>query len=125
MIAYLVRLHQLLVFVARDPQADCGLPVECDVQLDDAKAAEPAGDTPVGLCVGIDPKDTHHYRVFNSLLDRAHAGFRQVVGIPIVVNDWDDFLQVARNCGEVLETEDASDDESDADIWSWVEAIER
>ena len=106
MIAYLVRLHHFLVFLARDPKFACGLPVEPAVRLDDAKAAEPTVHSPIGLCVGVDPVDDHHYRVFHSMLDRAHAGFHQVVGMPVVVPEWDDFLEVAKNC--CVDSPDAS-----------------
>lgn len=122
MIAYLVRLNHFVVFLAHEPRSACGLTVEPAVNLDDAQAAEPAADCPIGLCVGVDPKDDHHYRVFSSMLDRAHAGFRQVVGIPVVVPDWDDFLQVAKNCGEVLETDEGWNDQSRDDSWSVVES---
>ena len=48
--------------------------------------------------------DDRHFRIFTSIANRSRAGFRQVIGIPVVVPDWTDFLDTATDCGELLES---------------------
>ena len=102
MTCYLVRYEYFLVFTAADPRPDgCLEPVEPGVWLDhghlsDATAAAP----PAGLCAGRSPADERHYHLFRSPADRSRAGFHQVVGVPVVVRSWDQFLSAAAACGE-------------------------
>jgi hypothetical protein len=102
--AFLVRVNHFLVFVERDPRRNgCPFPVEGGVELDDRDAPDPGpGRAPPDLCVGVDPTDGHHYGVFRSPPRRARAGFHQVVGIPMIVRTWTDFLHAAADCGEVV-----------------------
>jgi hypothetical protein len=102
--ASLVRYDHFLVFVAGDPRSSgCDCFVEQDVLLEyDPGFDAPSGPTPVGVCVGQDPFDSRHFRIFRSEPGRARAGFRQMVGMPLVVATWDEFLQIAADCGELV-----------------------
>jgi hypothetical protein len=102
--SYLVRVNQFLVFTERDPRpCGCPFPIERDIQLDDsANPNSRANSAPENLCVGIDPADRHHYRLFRSPPRRARAGFHQVVGMPVVVATWDDFLRTMNEFGEFV-----------------------
>ena len=102
MTCYLVRYEYFLVFVAEDPRPDgCLEPVEDGVWLDDGHLSDPnTGRRPGGLCIGRSPTDDRHYHLFRSPADRSRAGFHQVVGVPVVVSTWDQFLKAAADCGE-------------------------
>ena len=102
--AFLVRVNNFLVFVERDPRPNgCPFPVEEFVELDDRDWPDPdPGRAPPDLCVGVDPADGQHYCLFRSPPRRARAGFHQVVGIPMIVPTWTDFLIAAADCGEPL-----------------------
>jgi len=108
MSTFLVRYSHFLVFVDQDPRPKCESPVELSVRLDDSALSEEvvSGNWSAGICVGVDPADSRHYKIFPSMGNRAHAGFRQVVGVPVVVRDWIDFLRVAADCGEVFDSGD-------------------
>ena len=97
MLTFLVRYSHFLVFVDQDPRPTCESPVELCVRLDDSDQSEEVllGASCAGICVGVDPADSRHYKIFPSMGNRAHAGFRQVVGVPVVVHDWIDFLRMA------------------------------
>jgi hypothetical protein len=103
--AYLVRVQHFLVFVECDPRPNgCPFPVEGDVQVDDADPPDDdPGRVPPDLCVGLDPANDHHYCLFRSPPRRARAGYHQVVGMPVIVENWKEFLYVAADCGEIVE----------------------
>jgi hypothetical protein len=101
--AFLVHFEHFLVFVEDDPRANGCIHHVDDVLLDEANLLDPLiGQIPVGACVGRDPVDDHHYRVFRSPRHRAEAGFRQVVGMPVATSTWDEFVRVATDCGELV-----------------------
>jgi hypothetical protein len=104
MICYLVRYEFYLVFVVIDPRIDgCLDPIQDDVWLDDPRLIDPSGGwPPAGLCVGRNPADERHYRLFQSPADRARAGFHPVVGVPEVARSWDAFLRAIAACCEPL-----------------------
>lgn len=98
----LVRLDHYLVFVERE-LSGCPHPFEPEIQLDESTPDDSIGGTPFAdPCVGIDPADCHHYRIFPSTPYRTRAGYHQVIGIPIVVTTWRDFVQTASECGELI-----------------------
>jgi hypothetical protein len=100
--AFLVRCDHFLVFLTDDPRSGgLPLPVEQEVLLDDDTVYD-SGPMPSGVCVGQNPKNARHYRVFRSEPGRARAGFRQTVGMPVIVPTWGDFLQIASDCGELV-----------------------
>lgn len=102
---YLVRVNHFLVFLERDPRCTgCPYPVEPQIQLDDPEVADRWSERlPMDICVGMDPKDDHHFRLFWSPPRRARAGYHQIVGMPVIVPTWSDFLRVVAECGEVIE----------------------
>ena len=102
MTCHLVRYEFFLIFSLADPRTDgCLEPIEDDVWLDDASLSDNAiGQVPRGLCVGRDPADPNHFRLFQSPADRSRAGFHQVAGVPVVAASWDAFLRTAADCGE-------------------------
>jgi hypothetical protein len=106
---FLIRCGQFLVFVQRDPRPGCSLDVESDIALDQVRTSY--RETGHELCVGVDPSNPRHYGIFQSLPCRARAGFRQVVGIPVVARTWLDFLNAASDCGEVLDAAETIIDE--------------
>jgi hypothetical protein len=100
--AFLVRVDHFLVFLTDDPRSTgCDYPIEEDVQLEDDTDSA-SGPMPVGVCVGQDPFDERHFCIFRSEPRRARAGFRQTVGMPVVVSSWDEFLRIASECGELV-----------------------
>ena len=101
---YLVRVNQFLVFMESDPRSTgCPFPFESNVYLDDLGSPMTSKDiAPTDLCVGIDPMNNHHFRLFRSPPRRARAGFHQVVGMPVVVATWDEFLHAMSECGELV-----------------------
>ena len=103
--AYLVRVNHFLVFVEADPRCmGCAFPVEPEIRLDELDTADAVQDrTAAELCVGVDPADNHHFCVFRSATRTSRAGFRQVIGMPVVVPSWAEFLQVAAECGELID----------------------
>ena len=102
MSCYLVRYGFFLVFSVDDPRTyGCLEPIQDEVWLDDAHLTDVVAGRPVaGLCVGRSPADPNRYHLFRSPADRSRAGYHQVVGVPVVVSDWDAFLRAAADCGE-------------------------
>lgn len=98
----LVRIDHYLVFIQHEP-IDCPHPFESEIRLDESKLDElTCGPRFLDVCVGIDPGDNHHFRIFPAPVFRARAGFHQVIGIPVIVEDWKDFVRSAEDCGEVV-----------------------
>jgi hypothetical protein len=102
MTCYLVRYDYFLVFSVEDPRTyGCLEAIEDDVWLADAHLTDVvSGRVPAGLCVGQSPADARRYHLFRSPADRSRADFHQVVGVPVVVANWDAFLRAAADCGE-------------------------
>jgi hypothetical protein len=93
---FLVKDHchgaNFLVFTAEDPRKD-GYKgdVEEDVRLDyDVEAVHrwPEGKARPEACVGRDPSDPKHYKVFKYSSDLRAAGYQPLAGTPIVFGSW-------------------------------------
>jgi hypothetical protein len=101
---FLVYFEHFLVFVLNDPRPDHPeLNVEANVLLEYGELLNATlGPVPVGVCVGRHPDNPCHFRAFRSARWRAQAGFHQIVGMPVFVSCWSDFLLIAADCGELV-----------------------
>ncbi len=81
-----------LIFTYEDPKKiGCTLDVDEGVSLDydmDAVHSWPEGADAPEVCVGQDPDDPKHYKVFKYEKDCQREGYRLIPGTPLVFGSW-------------------------------------
>jgi hypothetical protein len=86
-----------LVFIGEDPR-EAGYTGHVEnVTLDYDIAAIhrwPEGAAAPEACVGRDPGDPHHYKVFKYSSERQSAGYQPVEGTPVVFASWPDYRKL-------------------------------
>jgi hypothetical protein len=101
-VVFLVADHRdgatYLVFTGEDPrQAGYEGVVDVGVTLDyDMEAVHrwPDGEAAPEACVGRDPTNPTHYKVFKFSRDRQAEGFQPVAGTPLVFVSWRDYARL-------------------------------
>ena len=100
-----------LVFVYEDPRKvgySEGHVIE-NVTLDydmEAVHSWPDGARAPEACLGQDPKDPLHYKVFKYSSDLQSAGYRPVPGNPVLFGSWKDYVKLHRIPPDPEQTDD-------------------
>jgi len=88
-----------LVFTYEDPRkvgfkgaVDAGVSLDYDMET---VHSWPDGSEAPEVCVGQDPDDPNHYKVFKYERDRESEGYRPVPGTPIVFGSWNDYKKLS------------------------------
>ncbi len=87
-----------LVFTQEDPKKiGCALDFDEGVSLDydmDAVHSWPEGTDAPEVCVGQDPNDPKHYKVFKYEKDCRGEGYHLIPGTPLVFGSWNDYRKL-------------------------------